>query len=68
MEAADETRFIKCIGTEKVKAKATMERQARKIRHYREAPVEAEGAVEKKGAFHQGFRDSTQDIDGVVAR
>ena len=66
MEAADETRFTMYIGTKRIKVKGTMEEQAGKIRHHRKAPMEAEGAAEKKGAYHQGCRDSAKDIDGVV--
>ena len=66
MEAADETTFSKYIGTERVKATGIMQEETRKIRHHRKAPLEAERALEKKVAFHQGRRDSEKDIDGVV--
>lgn len=66
MEAADETSYNKYIGSERVKATGIMQEEAGKIRHHRKAPLEAERAVEKKDAFHQGRRDTTKDIDGVV--
>lgn len=68
MEAADETSFNKYIGRKRIKATGIMEKEAGKIRHHRKAPLEAEGAVEKKGTFYQGRRDSAKDIDGVVEK
>jgi hypothetical protein len=67
MEAADETTFSKYIGTERGKATGAMEKEARTIRHHRKAPLEAAGAVEKKGAFYEGRGHSEKDVDGVVA-